>query len=173
MKVIVGLGNIGASYKKTRHNVGFMVVDHLSKKYHIPVKEGKYKAAYGKGTINNQEVMIVKPLTYMNLSGEAVKKISYKFSTPVQNLLVVYDEIDLVLGKIKKKTGGGAAGHRGIKSIIQSLNDRDFTRIRVGIGRPLDNSDISDWVLSPFAREEMLIVKESISLAVQIIEEFL
>lgn len=173
MKAIVGLGNAGDEYKKTRHNVGFIIIDHLSKKYRIPVKDVKYKAAFGKGIINDVDVLIIKPLTFMNLSGTAVKKFSYKYSIQAKDLLVVHDDIDLTLGKVKKKTGGGDAGHRGVGSIIHSLNDKDFLRIRIGIGRPVDNTDITDWVLSPFLNEEKLIIKKSIDLAVQKIEELL
>ncbi len=173
MKVIVGLGNVGNNYKKTRHNVGFMVVDQFSKKHHIPVKDVKYKAAFGKGIIQNVDVLIIKPLTFMNLSGAAAKKFFNKYSVELEDLLVVHDDIDLSLGKVKKKTGGGDAGHLGIRSIIQSFGSRDFSRIRVGIGRPEDNSDISDWVLNPFSKEEKVILKESIEVAVQEIENFL
>lgn len=173
MKAIVGLGNVGDKYKKTRHNVGFIITDQFSKKYHIPVKNVKYKAAFGKGIINDVEVLIIKPLTFMNLSGTAVKKFSYKYSIPTRDLLVVHDDIDLAIGKVKKKTGGGDAGHRGVGSIIQSLHDKDFLRIRIGIGRPADNTDITDWVLSPFLKEERLIIKKSVDLAIQRIEEFL
>lgn len=173
VKVIVGLGNVGNNYKKTRHNAGFMVVDEFSKKHRIPVKDVKYKAAFGKGVVQDVDVLIIKPLTFMNLSGVAVKKFLKKYSVELENLLVVHDDIDLVLGKVKKKTGGGDAGHLGIRSTIQSLGSRDFSRIRVGIGRPEDNSDISDWVLTPFSKEEKIILKESINIAVQKIEEFL
>ena len=173
VKIIVGLGNVGNNYKKTRHNAGFMVVDEFSKKYRIPVKDVKYKAAFGKGVVQDVDVLIIKPLTFMNLSGAAVKKILKKYSVEPEDLLVVHDDIDLVLGKVKKKTGGGDAGHMGIRSIIQSLGSRDFSRLRVGIGRPEDNSDISDWVLTPFSKEEKITLKESINIAVQKIEDFL
>ena len=173
VKVIFGLGNIGGNYKKTRHNVGFMVVDQFSKKYHIPVKNVKYKAAFGKGIIKDIEVLLIKPLTFMNLSGMAAKKFLYKYSVGIKDLLVVHDDIDLEAGKVKRKTGGGDAGHRGIRSIIHCLECRDFSRIRIGIGRPADNSDITDWVLTPFTKEENVILKESIDLAVEKIEEFL
>ena len=173
VKVIVGLGNVGNNYKKTRHNVGFMVVDQLSKKHRIRVKDVKYKAAFGKGAIQDVDVLIIKPLTFMNLSGTAVKKFFKKYSVELEDLLVVHDDIDLALGKVKKKPGGGDAGHLGIRSISQSIGSRDFSRIRVGIGRPEDNSDISDWVLTSFSKEEKLLLKESIDIAIQKIEDFL
>ncbi len=173
MKVIAGLGNVGDTYKKTRHNVGFMVVDQLSKKYHIPFKEIKYKASFGQGIVEDKKILIVKPLTFMNLSGVALKKLLYKYSVPGMDLTVIHDEIDLPLGQVKKKIGGGDAGHRGVRSIIQSLDNNDFSRIRVGIGRPADNNDISDWVLSPFLKDERLVLKDSIDLAIKKIEELL
>jgi len=173
VKVIVGLGNVGNNYKKTRHNVGFMVVDQFSKKHRIRVKDVKYKAVFGKGAIQDVDVLIIKPLTFMNLSGGAVKKFFKKYSVELEDLLVVHDDIDLALGKVKKKTGGGDAGHLGIRSIIQSFGSRDFSRIRVGIGRPDDNSDISDWVLTPFSKEEKVTLTEPIEVAVQKIEDFL
>ena len=173
VKVIVGLGNVGNEYKKTRHNAGFMVVDQFSKKHRIPVENIKFKAVFGEGALQDVDVLIIKPLTFMNLSGVAVKKFFKKYSVAFEDLLVVHDDIDLILGKVKKKTGGGDAGHLGIRSIIQSLESRDFSRIRVGIGRPEDNSDISDWVLTPFSKEEKITLKESIDIAVQKIEEFL
>ena len=173
VKVIFGLGNIGGNYKKTRHNVGFMVVDQFSKKHSIRVKDVKYKAVFGKGAIQDVDVLIIKPLTFMNLSGGAVKKFFKKYSVELEDLLVVHDDIDLALGKVKKKTGGGDAGHLGIRSIIQSFGSRDFSRIRVGIGRPDDNSDISDWVLTPFSKEEKVTLTEPIEVAVQKIEDFL
>lgn len=173
VKVIVGLGNVGNNYKKTRHNVGFMVVDQFSKKHRIRVKDVKYKAVFGKGAIQDVDVLIIKPLTFMNLSGVAVKKFFKKYSVELEDLLVVHDDIDLALGKVKKKTGGGDAGHLGIRSIIQSFGSRDFSRIRVGIGRPDDNSDISDWVLTPFSKEEKVTLTEPIEVAVQKIEDFL
>lgn len=173
VKVIVGLGNVGNNYKKTRHNAGFMVVDQFSKNHRISVKDVKYKAAFGNGAVHDADVLIIKPLTFMNLSGAAVKKFFKKYSIKFEDLLVVHDDIDLVLGKVKKKTGGGDAGHLGIRSIIQSLGSRDFPRIRVGIGRPEDNSDISDWVLTSFSKEEKITLEESIEIAVQKIEEFL
>lgn len=173
MKVIIGLGNVGDNYKKTRHNVGFMVVDQLSKKYRIPIKDTKHKAVFGKGVIHERQVLIVKPLTFMNLSGVVAKKFSYKYSVPAEDILVIHDDIDLALGKVKNKAGGGDAGHRGIRSIVQSLNSNNFFRIRVGIGRPDDASDITDWVLSRFSKEEKLTIEESIDIAVMKIEEFL
>lgn len=173
VKVIVGLGNVGNNYKKTRHNVGFMVVDQFSKKHRISIKDVKHKAAFGKGAIHDVDVLIIKPLTFMNLSGAAVTKFFKKYSVELEDLLVVHDDIDLALGKVKKKTGGGDAGHLGIRSIVQSFGNRDFSRIRVGIGRPEDNSDISDWVLSPFSKEEKVTLTESIDIAIQKIENFL
>ena len=173
MKMIVGLGNVGNNYKKTRHNAGFMAIDQFSKKNHISISNVKYKAAFGKGTINNVEVLLLKPLTFMNLSGTAVKKYFKKYSVDIKDLLVIHDDIDLPPGKVKKKTGGGDAGHLGIRSIIQSLESRDFSRIRIGIGRPADNFDISDWVLSSFSKEEKDSLKESIDIAAEKIEDFL
>lgn len=173
MKAIVALGNTGNKYKKTRHNAGFMVIDHLAKEQRIPLKTEKHNALFGKGIIRDVEVIIAKPTTFMNLSGNAVKKILYKFSVDIDDLLVVHDDIDLLPGKVKKKKGGGDAGHRGIRSIIQMLGTRDFSRVRIGIGRPEDDTDISDWVLHSFSKEEKDSFNQSLDLAIEKIYEFL
>jgi peptidyl-tRNA hydrolase, PTH1 family len=141
MKIIVGLGNPGEKYYKTRHNLGFEVLDALETKY-LPVKksqkfwtdEKKFKAEIGKLVINNDEVLLVKPLTFMNLSGKSVSLVKNYYKTSPDNLIVIHDDLDLLLGKIKVRVGGAAAGHHGVESVIKELGTDQFIRIRLGIG---------------------------------------
>ena len=137
------------------------------------LKKSEDEVVFGKGLVQDVDVLIIQPLTFMNLSVAAVRKIFNKYSVELKDLLVVHDDIDLALGKVKKKTGGGDAGHLGIRSISQSIGSRDFSRIRVGIGRPDDNSDISDWVLTPFSKEEKVTLEKSIDVAIEKAEDFL
>ena len=155
MKLIVGLGNPGLIYSGSRHNIGFEVIKSLAGVQKIALrKEKNTKALLGKGKIGKSHILLVLPLTFMNLSGEAVKPILKYFKIALTDLLVVCDDLDLEFGRIKIRSQGSSAGHRGIKSIADSLNSTEFNRLRVGIGRPEEDSDASDFVLSHFNREE-------------------
>jgi peptidyl-tRNA hydrolase, PTH1 family len=156
MVLIVGLGNPGKSYEKGRHNVGFMVVDHLAADLHISVAQKKYGALTGRGQIGDAQLIFVKPLTYMNLSGEAVRRFFdfYKMERP-EDVIVVHDDLDLSFSGIRLKAGGGYGGHKGLLSIIQHLGSPDFLRVRIGIGKPADKEMTERHVLEPFSREEM------------------
>jgi len=173
MHLIFGLGNIGEEYKNTRHNVGFMVIDYLSKKWNITLKKVKYFALFGKGEISFEKikegVILTKPLTYMNLSGRAVKPFSEYFMIPASHIIIVHDDIDLRLGNIRIKTGGSDAGHKGIRSIINLINP-DFVRVRIGIGRPEDRKQVTDYVLSTFYEDEKTLITDSIERASEAIE---
>ena len=174
MHLIFGLGNIGKEYKNTRHNAGFMVIDYLSKKWNITIKKVKHLALFGKGEISfegiKEDIILAKPLTYMNLSGRAVKPFSEYFMIPVSHIIIVHDDIDLRLGNIKIKTGGSDAGHKGIRSIINLVNP-DFIRVRVGIGRPENSGQVvADYVLSTFDEDEKALITESIKRASEAIE---
>jgi len=166
MILIVGLGNPGKKYYRTRHNVGFMVVDELADKYNlIFTKMDDY--CITKGKIHDQDIAIIKPLTYMNLSGKAVKKIVDQtiLNNLPNSLIVIHDDLDLPVGKMKIKKNGSSGGHKGVQSIIDFLETKNFIRIKIGIGKdPLQ--EVSDYVLSPFSKEQKAIIKEKISQAV-------
>ena len=170
MFLILGLGNPGPRYELTRHNVGFWVVDNLADKYKIPLRSHKYFSVYGKGKVGGLEVVIAKPITYMNESGKAAKSLLSAFNISPKHMLVIHDDIDLPLGKIKKKFNGGDGGQRGIRSTIQSMRTGEFGRVRVGIGRPEDKDDIVDYVLSPFDQEDSGLINETMEQAVRALE---
>lgn len=174
MFLVLGLGNPGAEYERTRHNAGYMVVDAFAENHHIRLTQHKYFSVYGEGETAECRVALAKPLTYMNESGQAAKAIVKARDIPLENLIVVHDDIDLQLGKIKIKHEGGDAGQRGIRSLIHHFHTDRFTRIRVGIGRPPPgHQDIADYVLSPFGREERAQLVDVIGQAVQLIEKTL
>lgn len=150
MKLIVGLGNPGRSYSKHRHNVGFQVVDLLGRRYDISIEKRSFGALVGSGGIEGQEVLLAKPQTFMNLSGDAVGPLVGYHGVELEHLIVVHDDIDLDLGVLKIAKGAGDGGHNGVRSIIEALNSKDFYRVRVGIGRPAPGVDAADYVLTPF-----------------------
>lgn len=167
MFIIVGLGNPGKEYQLSRHNTGFMVIDALlGKSNKIPKK--KFKSEFFKDLIEGEDVLLTKPMTYMNLSGIAVKDLLDNHPVDMEHLIIIHDDVDLELGRIKIKSGGGNAGHRGVKSIIEEIGSRDFIRIRVGTGRP-ESHDISmaDHVLSNFCEDEKELLQITISKAVE------
>lgn len=163
MYLIVGLGNPGRDYEKTRHNVGFDTVDELIEEYRIPQSGVKFKAMYGKGMIGSEKVLVAKPLTYMNLSGEAVRGLVDYFKIDVkEELIVIYDDIDLEPGNIRIRAKGSAGGHNGMKNIIQQLGTQEFARVRIGVGAKPKGWDLADHVLSRFSKEDRSLVEESI-----------
>ncbi len=155
MYIIAGLGNPDRKYRNTRHNVGFDVIDALAHKYSINMKEKKLKAICGQGMVEGVKVLLVKPLTYMNLSGDSVAALLgfYKLD-PAENLIVVYDDISLPPGNIRIRQKGSAGGHNGIKSIIGRTNSSDFARVRVGVGEKPSGWDLADYVLGCFSKAE-------------------
>lgn len=173
MKLIVGLGNPGVKYANTKHNVGFWVIDRLSKEWGISIQKEKWNAQVGEGIIAGERVIISKPLTYMNLSGESVKPICSFFKIPLEELLVVYDDLDLPTGKIRLRLKGGSGGHNGMKSIIQHLGTEQFKRIKIGIGRPHHRIPVTDHVLSPFPKQALEEVDQAIDRTVQAISAWL
>ena len=155
MYLIVGLGNPGKQYENTRHNVGFDAVDLLVDEYGVPSSGKQHKAMYGKGVIAGQKVILAKPLTYMNLSGESVRAlVDYYKIDPEEELIVIYDDISLEPGKIRIRKKGSAGGHNGIKSIISHLGTQEFLRIKVGVGDKPAGYDLADYVLSRFSKED-------------------
>lgn len=165
MKVIVGLGNPGSKYEGTRHNAGFMVIDRLADQWNIDVKQAKFRSVVGEGRVGSEKILLVKPVTYMNLSGEAVHQVVDFYKIDLDDLLVIYDDLDLPPGKIRLRQKGSAGGHNGIKSIISHLGTQEFNRIKVGIGRPGPGGDVVSYVLSPFSNEQKEEVLEGIELA--------
>ncbi len=163
MYIIAGLGNPTKEYENTRHNIGFMAVDALADKYGISFMESRHKALIGKGMINGNKVVLVKPLTYMNLSGEAVKSvIDYYKADETEELIVIYDDISLDVGQLRIRKKGSAGGHNGIKNIIAHLGHDTFMRIKIGVGEKPKGYDLADYVLGHFTKEELDIMKESL-----------
>lgn len=167
MFVIVGLGNPEKKYEGTRHNIGFAVIDALADKYNISIKDKKHKALCGTGVIEGVKVMLVKPLTYMNLSGDSVADVMnfYKLD-PEKDMLVVYDDISLAPGNIRVRKKGSAGGHNGIKSIIARCGTQNFMRVRVGVGEKPEGWDLADHVLGHFSDEDSRLVREAVEDAI-------
>lgn len=167
MFVIVGLGNPEKKYEGTRHNIGFAVIDALADKYNISIKDKKHKALCGTGVIEGVKVMLVKPLTYMNLSGDSVADVMnfYKLD-PEDDMLVVYDDISLAPGNIRVRKKGSAGGHNGIKSIIARCGTQNFMRVRVGVGEKPEGWDLADHVLGHFSDEDSRLVREAVDDAI-------
>ena len=172
MFVIVGLGNPTAQYEGTRHNAGFDVIDVLAEKYNISVDARKCRAFCGKGIIAGQKVLLVKPQTYMNLSGESVGGIvNYYKIDPESDLLVIYDDISLDVGQLRIRKKGSAGGHNGIKSIIAHLGTTVFPRIKVGVGEKPKNYDLADYVLGHFSKQERELMEEGYEHASDAVEQ--
>lgn len=152
--LIVGLGNPGLAYRHNRHNVGFMVADALADKLEIPLKRVKFKAQIGNGKLEDIPIIIAKPLTFMNNSGEAVAPLVRYFKVPLERLLVIHDDMDLPLGTLRMRPSGGSAGHNGMLSIFDKLGTNAIPRLRVGIGRPPGRMDPADYVLQDFPKSE-------------------
>ena len=165
MTIIVGLGNPGNKYLNSRHNVGFSVVDALSDKYGIKVNRLRHRALIGDGNIKGERVLLVKPQTFMNLSGESVRDIVEWYNNPIENTIIIFDDADLPVGTIRIRQRGSAGTHNGMKSVIYQLRSDDFPRIRVGIGNAPENWDMADYVLSRFNDNETEHIKSSIDRA--------
>ena len=162
MKLIIGLGNYGPEYRETRHNIGFSVVEDLSEKWNIPLNQMKFKGHYGTGIVNGEKIVLVKPLTYMNASGECIGQFINFYKITNQDLLIIYDDLDMPTGKIRIRQKGSAGGHNGIRSTIQHLGTDQFNRIKVGIGRPDGRKTVVDFVLTRFTPEEQPLINEAI-----------
>lgn len=168
MLVIVGLGNPDDKYQGTRHNVGFDVIDLLAEKYNIAVDTKKHRAYIGKGIIGGQKVILAKPQTYMNLSGESVRSlVEYYKVDPETELLIIFDDISLDVGQLRIRKKGSAGGHNGIKNIIANLGNSVFQRIKVGVGEKPKGYDLADYVLGRFSKEERELIKEGFECAAE------
>ncbi|MFD1736902.1 aminoacyl-tRNA hydrolase [Bacillus salitolerans] len=173
MKVIIGLGNPGREYAQTRHNVGFITIDELAMRHQIPLDKEKFKALYGSGIMNGEKVILLKPLTYMNLSGEAVRPIIDYFNVDIDDIVVIYDDLDLPVGKVRLRAKGSAGGQNGMKSIIQHIGTQEFKRIRIGIGRPQNGMKVPDYVLGKFVGEDVPAMVQSIKTAADACETWM
>ena len=153
--LIVGLGNPGPEYARTRHNIGFRCLDIVADKLNCTIDKGKFQGLYGMTTYHGNKVYLLKPLTYMNLSGKSVLQLSAYFQIPPQRIIVLFDDISLEPGRLRVRPSGSAGGHNGIKSIIQELGSQDFPRVKIGVGaKPHPDYDLADWVLSAFSAAE-------------------
>lgn len=171
MFIVVGLGNPGAKYAETRHNIGFMVVDYLSRMLNVSVNKIKHKALIGECRIGMEKVILAKPQTYMNLSGESVLDIVEFYKLPSENLIVVYDDADLDTGVVRIRPKGSSGTHNGMKSIIYLLNTDDFPRVRIGIGKQPDFMDLADYVTSKFSKDEIPLMEDAVKRAAAALEE--
>lgn len=167
LTIIIGLGNPGNKYENTRHNVGFCAIDMISGKHGIKVDRLKHKALTGDGSIKGERVLLVKPQTFMNLSGESVRDIAEWYKLPKENMIVIYDDVDLPVGTVRIRPKGSSGTHNGMKSVIYQLQSDDFPRIRIGIGKAPEGWDLADYVLSRFSSDEAKAIQLSIERAAE------
>jgi len=165
LTVIAGLGNPGNKYENTRHNVGFSTIDLLSSKHGIKVNKLKHKALTGEGTIAGNRVLLVKPQTFMNLSGESIRDIAEWYKLPMENIIIIYDDVDLNVGTVRIRPKGSSGTHNGMKSVIYQMQSDEFPRIRIGIGKAPEGWDLADYVLSRFSADEAGAIRESVERA--------
>ncbi|MFB3883948.1 MAG: aminoacyl-tRNA hydrolase [Thermodesulfobacteriota bacterium] len=175
MKIIVGLGNPGVRFEGTRHNIGFQVVDQLAEINRILISTKRFNSLHGTGWIDAEKVILAKPMTFMNRSGEAVKKIIQFFQVGTEDLIVIHDDLDLAFGRLRFKQKGGDGGHQGVRSIMESLGKNAFLRLKVGIGRPPRGMDPADYVLTSFdevqqSQLERILSRAAESLKVMLLE---
>ena len=172
--LVVGLGNIGEKYDNTRHNVGCEVADELAERGRVPIQKLKYRALTNTLEIGGEKVLLMKPVTYMNLSGEAVGEAARFFKVPADHVLVISDDVSLPVGKLRVRRGGSAGGHNGLKNIIQHLGSDQFPRIKVGVGeKPHPDYDMADWVLGKFQGEDRKTMDVAVKRAADAVECFL
>lgn len=169
--LLVGLGNPGNQYENTRHNVGFLVADELAERQNAPIQRLKFKALTNLLTISGEKVLVMKPVTYMNLSGEAVRQAVDFYKIPPERVLVVSDDTALAVGRLRIRKGGSAGGHNGLKNIIQHLGTDQFPRVRVGVGeKPHPDYDMADWVLGKFQGEDKKAIDQAVKRAADAVE---
>ncbi len=172
LKLIVGLGNPGKKYAETRHNVGFTAIKRLADKFDIRNVDKDSEALIAKGKIKGEKVVLAQPLTYMNNSGRAVAKLVNKYNITLEELVVIYDDLDLPTGKLRVKSKGSSGGHNGIKSIIENLNSKEINRIRIGIGRPIDLT-VTEYVLREFSSDQQKRAEETFEIIDEVILEII
>ena len=173
MYIIAGLGNPGLKYAGTRHNVGFCVIDELADRYNIRVNESKHKAFVGKGMIEGERVLLLKPQTFMNLSGESIRMAMDFYKLDTSQLIVIYDDISLDVGQLRIRKKGSAGGHNGVKSIISHAGSNEFDRIKVGVGQKPEKMDLADYVLSVFSKDDQTLIRAAVKDAADAVEMML
>lgn len=173
MYLIAGLGNPGKQYTSTRHNIGFSAIDCISQKHNIDVSKTKYKGIIGEGTIAGEKVILLKPQTFMNLSGESVREAATFHKIPPENVIIIHDDISLPAGTLRIREKGSAGGHNGLKSIIAHLNSQDFPRMKIGVGAPQPDKDLADYVLGRFSKEEEKILSEVLDRVCDAVSEYI
>ena len=173
MYIIVGLGNPEPEYSNTRHNMGFDTINKLAKKYNIEFSKTNFKGIYGTGIIEGEKVILLKPQTYMNLSGESIKEIINFYKLNTDNLIIIYDDIDIEPGIIKLRKTGGPGTHNGMKSVIKEIRTEKFPRVRIGIGKPEHKGDLINYVIGKIPEEDKKILEKSTDVAKEAIEEII
>ena len=173
MYLIVGLGNPEPEYSRTRHNMGFDVINEIAKRQEIELSRTKFNGIYGSGIVEEEKVILLKPQTFMNLSGQCIKTFMDFYKIPIENVLFIYDDMDVEVGSIKLRKKGGPGTHNGAKSVVHELVSEDFPRIRVGIGKPVDEYDAIDYVIGQVEEETYEKLKVGIDKAADAVEEFL
>lgn len=172
--IIVGLGNPGSKYQNTRHNIGFITADYIADEKRVKLNKIKFKASYNILTIGGEKCLLMKPNTYMNLSGEAVKEAATFYKVPADHIIVIFDDCSLPCGKLRIRQNGSAGGHNGIKSIISHLGTDAFPRIKIGVGeKPHPDYDMADWVLSSFSEQDKKLLKPAVENAAKALEVFI
>lgn len=174
-KLIVGLGNPGAKYANTRHNVGWMALEAFAKKHGVTIEKSGFQGVYGEMRWGSsaEKVILLKPMTFMNLSGRSVAPAAHFYKIDPTEILVIFDDMDLDVGRLRMRIQGSAGGHNGMKSLIQELGTQEFPRLKIGIGRPAPGWQVVDWVLAPFNADDTATVVASLPKAVEAIESFL
>ncbi len=173
MYIIIGLGNPGKKYEKTRHNAGFDAIDIFAKENGIKIDKIKHKALIGEGRVGTEKVLLVKPQTYMNLSGESVLSVFQFYKEEYDKLVILYDDIDLDVGKLRIRKKGSAGSHNGMRSIIKCLGTQEFPRIRIGVSKPDEGRDLADFVLSRVSKEQSIEMQNGLENAVKAVEEII
>ncbi len=174
MYLVIGLGNPGRQYDMTRHNIGFHTIDYIADEYNVKINKLKYKALYGECEISGEKTYLIKPQTYMNLSGESIIDFVNFFKVPIENVIVISDDINIDTGRLRIRPKGSAGGHNGLKSIIYMLQSDEFPRIRMGVGAPKhDDYELADFVLGRFTKEEIPIMEDAIKRAKSAVEEII
>lgn len=174
MYIIAGLGNPGKQYDMTRHNIGFHTIDYIADCRNVRMNKLKFKAVYGETVIGGEKVYLVKPQTFMNLSGDSIGEMAKFYKVPAENIIVISDDISLDTGRLRVRAKGSAGGHNGLKSIIQRLGSDAFARVRMGVGAPKhEDYDLADFVLGRFTKEEIPVMEEAIKKAALAVEEII
>ncbi len=170
---VIGLGNPGTKYKGTRHNVGFNTIDCLAQRNNAKITKIKFKSVYGEAQIGGEKVLLVKPQTYMNRSGESVLEIYNFYKIPIENIIVIVDDVDIKFGTLRIRAKGSAGTHNGMKSIIYLLQSDDFPRVKIGVGKPNEHQDLADFVLDGFSKDDRTTIDNTIEQAAKAVEKII